>query len=203
MASEADAGIPAKTGRRVAAVEGAHEVDDLQRGSGRALKPAAGPDALWWAPSRPWRVGLLGIIAALGTMLVTGAASRLLTELGAAPPQVASPASPAPPSGEPAPVKAVREVALGSPSSSAVPTTPTWRIQVGAFRRPESAERYLVELRRTLPEVASLRVSAEHHQGLTRLRLGSFETEAAARRGCRAIMASGRSCYPVTPESSR
>jgi cell division septation protein DedD len=146
--------------------------------------------------SRPWWVGLLGIAAAAGVLVLIRLASAALAQwAGPAPVFFAQPRREA--TRTPGPARPVRpapaEPAAHMPASVEGPAA--WQVQVGAFRRAEAAKAYWRNLARALPEFDRARPQFVEAQGVTRVRAGSWPTEAAAREGCRHLQSAGYPCF--------
>lgn len=86
-------------------------------------------------------------------------------------------------------------------ATAAPPPAGAWQIQVGAFRNAPAAEAQVRTLKSRVPELAPLTAIRQHRGGLNRVRIGGIEDEAAARRLCARLLASGRGCFVVRPES--
>ena len=151
--------------------------------------------------SSPWPVGALALIAAAGAVLTAGTLSSALD-------------------GRPAPAYAaqvrqgVAAARSGMAAHAAVPAGPRpvvasappaaagdWQIQVGAFRSAAAAEANLRAVRSEVPELARLPGGHRLRDGLDRVRIGAIADEPAARGLCARIVAVGRGCFVVGPES--
>ena len=71
-----------------------------------------------------------------------------------------------------------------------------WRIQLGAFSKPSSAEALYKRLAGS-PPVAGLKQYLVPAGGVTRLQVGPFESRAAANAACQALSGKGQACFSV------
>ena len=89
--------------------------------------------------------------------------------------------------------------ATARPADAARPTTGRWRVQLGAFRDRDGANARWQEVRRAVPAVSNLSLTLESAGAVTRVQAGPFATRAEAQQVCRAVTATGRSCFAVRP----
>jgi cell division septation protein DedD len=154
-----------------------------------------------YRPSRPWPVGGLALVAAAGAVLTTG---LLSSALDAVPhPAFAGRIEQLAAAGRPTrDAKAALPAATAPAAASSAPRRAgLWQIQVGAFRSRQAAEAHLRALGSDMPELARLTAAHQLHGRIDRVRLGGIEDEAAARQLCSRILATGRGCFVVRPES--
>lgn len=85
--------------------------------------------------------------------------------------------------------------------SSAGPSPAAWQVQVGAFRNAGAAQTHLRTLQGEIPELAGLTASHQRRGDVSRVRIGAIGDEAAARELCARLVAIGRGCFVVAPES--
>ncbi|MBP5857065.1 D-alanyl-D-alanine carboxypeptidase [Marivibrio halodurans] len=84
--------------------------------------------------------------------------------------------------------------------------TGPWKIQVGAFKDPDSARRLAEKAHGSLSglgEGLSIVIDRVTGRGLYRGRLGGIEDESAARRACRALQRRDFDCLPIAPSSAK
>lgn len=153
-----------------------------------------------YRPSRPWPVGGLALIAAAGAVLAAGTLSSVL-DGGSAPAFAAKVGQSVASARLGMEAHAAAPVARAPIPSSRPPSTGVWQVQVGAFRTAQAAEAHLRAVKSEVPEVAHLSGSNQVRAGLNRVRIGAIEDEAGARELCRHIVAAGRGCFVVGPES--
>jgi len=82
-------------------------------------------------------------------------------------------------------------------SPSAVATSGSWRIQLGAFSQRTSAEALFRKLAGSSP-VAGHQMVLVPAGSVTRLQVGPFESKAAASSACASLSAKGQACFPVS-----
>lgn len=154
-----------------------------------------------YRPSRPWPVGGLALVAAVGAVLTTGTLSSALN--GGADPAFAArieqgiePAQSAMAAHAAIPAAIVPRAGSSAPRPAGV-----WQIQVGAFRNALAGEAHLRALESEVPELAQLSASHQLRGDLNRVRIGGIDDETAARELCARILAVGRGCFVAGPES--
>ena len=137
----------------------------------------------------------------IGTLILTGTASRLLDNLTVIEGTAFLPEQ----QGRDAPM-AEPQAAPAAPANSAPAASPAapvpaaqWHVQVGAFGRAGAAEAHWAALRSQLPELGELNPSYQQNGSLTRVRIGPVADRAAAARLCAQLVARGHACYPVRP----
>ena len=91
--------------------------------------------------------------------------------------------------------------ALPAALASAPPPAGVWQVQVGAFRDAQAAEAYLRALESDAPELAKLTATHQLRGKIDRVRIAGIGDEAAARALCSRLVAIGRGCFVVRPES--
>ncbi len=164
----------------------------------------ATPAVRRYSPTRSWPVGGLALVAAAGVVLAAGALSSALDGApdSAFAARIGQSVASLRPNMEahaaiPAPAALAPLAAAGSEPSPAG----GWRIQVGAFRTLPAAEAHVRTLKSELPELARLPAIHQLRGDLNRVRIGGIGEKAAARRLCARILATGRGCFVVGPES--
>ena len=89
------------------------------------------------------------------------------------------------------------------PAADPAPSTPRastagWTVQLGAFSRDGAAQALFDELK-CADVFEGKRPLYRKGGGVTRLRVGPFDSKAAAQRACAAMSARGQACFPVEP----
>ena len=75
-----------------------------------------------------------------------------------------------------------------------------WKVQLGAFREPATAEALFASLRGSVPALAGTQPILQRAGAVTRLQAGPFPNRAAAAAACAAVTArGGQACFPVAP----
>lgn len=105
------------------------------------------------------------------------------------------------------PVAALRPAARPAPVRAAAPapvTAPTriagWKVQLGAFSQPASADALFASLRGRVSALRSAQPLLVRAGPVTRLQAGPFASRAAAVSACAAVKAAtGGACFPVAP----
>ncbi len=151
-----------------------------------------------YRPSRSWPVGALALVAAAGAVLATGALSSALD--GGPSPAFAAGIGRNVESVQPQAKARTATPAPALPSHASLPAD-LWQIQVGAFRTISAAEAHLGALESELPELARMEPTHQLRGGLHRVRIGGIGDEPAARALCARILAAGRGCFAIRPES--
>jgi cell division septation protein DedD len=136
---------------------------------------------------------MLASAAAVGAVLLTGGFSSAVRAGGGAQGMQLSPGA----------VHTVEKAqarlatALSHLRTHSPPGTEGWKVQVGSFHRPQSAEAHLRRLVAKAPALAGFTPSTEPFGALTRARFGGPRDEAAARRLCARIVRQGSDCLAI------
>lgn len=89
------------------------------------------------------------------------------------------------------------------PPRTAAPAVPmranSWKVQLGAFAQPASANALFASLKNRIPVLAGANPILVRAGSVTRLQAGPFASRAAATAACRAVTAAGQACFAVAP----
>jgi adhesin transport system outer membrane protein len=108
------------------------------------------------------------------------------------------PAMPDPQTLHPEPARPTM-AAPSRPDPTAADSVGVWRVQLGAFARPQGPAEAWAEVRR-LPALAGREQSVIRTGALNRLLAGPFASRTAAQSACAALSALGRPCSVVAPD---
>jgi TPR repeat protein len=94
------------------------------------------------------------------------------------------------------PAKVAAKPQTPTPKPAAATASGSWRIQLGAFSKRESAESLFKKLSASAP-VAGHPAFYVPAGAVTRLQVGGFASRSAAAAACSALSARGQACFPV------
>jgi TPR repeat protein len=94
------------------------------------------------------------------------------------------------------PAKVAAKPQTPTPKPTAATASGSWRIQLGAFSKRESAESLFKKLSASAP-VAGHPAFYVLAGAVTRLQVGGFASRSAAAAACSALSARGQACFPV------
>lgn len=90
-------------------------------------------------------------------------------------------------------------VRTANPVAAAPMRANSWKVQLGAFAQPASANALFASLKNRVPALAGASAILVRAGSVTRLQAGPFASRAAATAACRAVTAAGQACFAVAP----